>query len=139
MRRDESAPLVTALETWLREEGAKLSRSAEVRKPIDYMLSRWDRFVAFLEDGRICLSNNAAEGALRSFALGRKSWLFAGSDRGAERAAAMATLIQTAKPNDIDPQSWLADVLARIADHPASRLDQFLPWNWRKEPDKLAA
>ena len=94
---------------------------------------------AFLEDGRICLTNNAAERALRGFALGRKSWLFAGSDRGAERAAAMATLIQTAKLNDIDPQAWLADVLARIADHPASRLDQFLPWNWRKEPDKLAA
>ncbi len=139
MRGDESAPLVTALETWLREEGAKLSRSAEVRKPIDYMLSRWERFAAFLEDGRICLTNNAAERALRGFALGRKSWLFAGSDRGAERAAAMATLIQTAKLNDIDPQAWLADVLARIADHPAARLDDLLPWNWKPEHRPPAA
>ena len=82
------------------------------------MLKRWDRFAGFIEDGRICLSNNAAERALRGFALGRKSWLFAASERGADRAAAMATLIGTAKLNDIDPQAWLADVLARIADRP---------------------
>src|SRR5437868_14805675 len=69
--------------------------------------------------------------ALRGFALGRKSWLFAGSDRGADRAAVMATLIMTAKLNDIDPQAWLADVLARIAEHPIQRLDELLPWNWR--------
>ena len=141
VRKEESAPLVAKLEGWLREEGAKLSRSAKVREPIDYMLSRWNRFAAFLEDGRICLTNNAAERALRGFALGRKAWLFAGSDRGAERAAAMATLIQSAKLNDIDPQAWLADVLARIADHPAGRLDELLPWNWAaaKGARKLAA
>ncbi|APO72204.1 IS66 family insertion sequence transposase domain-containing protein (plasmid) [Rhizobium gallicum] len=78
----------------------------------------------------ICLSNNAAERALRGFALGRKAWLFAGSDRGADRAAFMATLIMTAKLNDIDPQAWLADVLARIADTPITKLEQLLPWNW---------
>ena len=78
---------------------------------------RWDRFARFLDDGRICLTNNAAERALRGFALGRKSWLFAGSERGADRAAVMATLIMTAKLNDVDPQAWLADVLARIAEH----------------------
>ena len=77
------------------------------------------------------LSNNAAERALRGIALGRKSWLFAGSDRGGMRAAAMYSLIVTAKMNDIDPQAWLADVLARIASHPASRLDELLPWNWK--------
>src|SRR5262249_50271184 len=82
-----------------------------------------------LDDGRICLSNNAAERALRGVALGRRSWLFAGSDRGGERAAAMYTLIATAKLNDIAPQAWLADVLARIADHPASRLTELLPWS----------
>ena len=82
-----------------------------------------------LDDGRICLSNNAAERALRGVALGRRSWLFAGSDRGGERAAAMYTLITTAKLNDIAPQAWLADVLARIADHPASRLAELLPWS----------
>ena len=98
---------------------------------MDYMLKRWAAFSRFLDDGRICLSNNAAERALRGIALGRKSWLFAGSDRGGRRAAAMYSLIVTAKMNDIDPQAWLADVLARVADHPASRLDELLPWNWR--------
>ncbi len=93
------------------------------------MLKRWNGFTSFLGDGRICLTNNAAERALRGFALGRKSWLFAGSDRGADRAAFMATLIMTAKLNDIDPQAWLADVLAKIADTPISRLEQLLPWN----------
>ncbi len=94
------------------------------------MLRRWDRFTPFIEDGRICLTNNAAERALRGFALGRKSWLFAGSERGAERAAAMATLIATAKLNDVDPQAWLADVLARIAGTPRSQLSELLPWTW---------
>jgi hypothetical protein len=93
------------------------------------MLSRWPAFTRFLEDGRTCLSNNAAERALRGLALGRKSWLFAGSQRGAERATLMYTLIQTAKLNDVDPQAWLADVLARIADLPQTRLSQLLPWN----------
>ena len=83
--------------------------------------------------------NNAAERALRGLALGRKSWLFAGSERGAERAALMYTLIHTAKLNDVDPQAWLADVLARIADHPVHRLDELLPWNWRPQPQAIAA
>jgi transposase len=88
------------------------------------------RFARFIEDGRVCLTNNAAERALRGFALGRKSWLFAGSGRGADRAAAMATLIMTAKLNDVDPLAWLADVLARLPDHPAKRIHELLPWNW---------
>ncbi len=95
------------------------------------MLKRWTAFTRFLDDGRICLSNNAAERALRGIALGRKSWLFAGSDRGGERAAAMYSLIVTAKLNDVDPQAWLADVLARISGHPARKLDELLPWNWQ--------
>lgn len=103
------------------------------------MLRRWPAFVRFLDDGRVCLTNNAAERAPRGFALGRKAWLFAGSDRGAERAAAIATLIATAKLNDVDPQAWLADVLARIAGHPVQRLDELLPWYWRSSaPDALA-
>jgi transposase len=132
IRQERSAPLVTELEAWLRKERAGLSRSASVVKQIDYMLKRWDRFAAFLDDGRICLTNNAAERALRGFALGRKSWLFAGSERGADRAAAMVTLIMTAKLNDIDPLAWLADVLARIADMPQSRLHELLPWEWQQ-------
>ena len=98
------------------------------------MLKRWTTFSRFLGDGRVCLTNNAAERALRGVALGRKSWLFAGSDRGGERAAAMYSLIVTAKLNDVDPRAWLADVLARIADHPASRLHELLPWNWQEPP-----
>lgn len=130
IRKEQSAPLLETLESWLREQRGRLSRSASVAEPIDYMLKRWDRFVRFIDDGRICLTNNAAERALRGFALGRKSWLFAGSDRGAERAAVMATLIMTAKLNDVDPQAWLADVLARIASLPLGRLHELLPWNW---------
>ena len=103
------------------------------------MLKRWAAFTRFLEDGRICLTNNAAERALRGIALGRKAWLFAGSDRGGERAALMYTLIQTARLNDIDPQAWLADVLARINDHSARELDQLLPWKWEQRPVSLAA
>jgi transposase len=129
-RQQDSRPLVDELHGWLRSERAKLSRSSPVTEPIDYMLKRWDGFTTFLNDGRICLTNNAAERALRGFALGRKSWLFAGSDRGADRAAFMATLIMTAKLSNIDPQAWLADVLARIADMPITQLADLLPWNW---------
>lgn len=136
-RRQDSQPLAEELHDWLQTERAKLSRSSPVTEPIDYMLKRWAGFTSFLDDGRICLTNNAAERALRGFSLGRKSWLFAGSDRGADRAAFMATLIMTAKLNDIDPQAWLADVLANIADTPIGRLEQLLPWNWT--PKTLSA
>jgi transposase len=139
VRQEQSAPLAAALETWLREERAGLSRSASVVKPIDYMLKRWNRFAAFLGDGRICLTNNSAERALRGFALGRKSWLFAGSERGADRAAAITTLIATAKLNDVDPLAWLADVLSRIADIPQTRLHELLPWEWKQLNLQIAA
>ncbi|MET0721582.1 MAG: IS66 family transposase [Tardiphaga sp.] len=139
VRQEQSVPLVTALEAWLREERARLSRSASVVEPIDYMLKRWDRFARFIDDGRICLTNNAAERALRGFALGRKSWLFAGSERGADRAAAMATLIMTAKFNDVDPLAWLADVLGRIAGIPQGRLHELLPWEWKRTASNPAA
>jgi transposase len=131
VRRNDVAPLVRELIDWMTHERAKLSRHNEVAKAMDYMLKRVDAFTRFLEDGRICLSNNAAERALRGIALGRKAWLFAGSDRGGERAAIMFTLIQTAKLNDVDPQAWFADVLARIADHKITDLAALLPWNWR--------
>ena len=130
-RQEHSAPLVADLEAWLRDNRSKLSKSSPVAEPIDYMLKAWPAFTAFLDDGRICLSNNAAERALRGIALGRKSWLFAGSDRGGQRTAFMLSLIATAKLNDIDPQAWLADVLGRIADIPQSQLADLLPWNWR--------
>jgi len=137
-RRAAIAPLVSDLESWLRRERGKLSRHAEVAKAMDYLLKRWPAFTRFLDDGRICISNNAAERALRGIALGRKCWLFCGSDRGGERAAVMYSLIGTAKLNGVDPQAWLADVLARIADHPARHLADLLPWNWQP-PHPLSA
>ncbi|MBI1776664.1 MAG: IS66 family transposase [Proteobacteria bacterium] len=132
VRRRDVAPLVESLIDWMKRERTRLSRHNEVAKAMDYILRRIDVFTRFLEGGRICLSNNAAERALRGIALGRKSWLFAGSDRGGERAAVMLTLIHTAKLNDVDPQAWLADVLARIADHKITELAALLPWNWRR-------
>jgi transposase len=138
VRRERAAPLVAALEAWMREERRKLSRHSELAGAMDYMLRRWASFARFLEDGRVCLTNNAAERALRGLALGRKAWLFAGSDRGGERAALLYGLIGTAKLNGIDPQAWLADVLARIAGHPASRLDELLPWNWAQRLARAA-
>jgi transposase len=139
VRREEAAPLAADLELWMRSERKRLSRHADVAQAMDYMLKRWDRFTRFLDDGRICLTNNAAERALRGIALGRKAWLFCGSDRGGERTAFMYTLITTAKLNDIDPQAWLADVLARIADLPTSRLPELLPWAWRPAASSIAA
>ena len=132
VRQEKSNPLLNDMEGWLRAERHGLSRSSPVAGPIDYILSRWTDFARYADDGRICMTNNAAERALRGVACGRKSWLFAGSDRGADRAAIMLTLIMTARLNDVDPKAWLADVLARIADLPASRLPELLPWEWKR-------
>ena len=131
-RQRRSAPLVEDLQRWLRSERALLSKHAKVAKAIDYLLSpdHWPGFTRFLEDGRVCLTNNAAERALRGVALGRKSWLFAGSERGGHRAAFMYSLIGSAKMNGIDPQAWLADAIAKISDMPVSRLPELLPWVW---------
>jgi transposase len=139
VRRREIAPLVYDLFDWMGRERAKLSRHNEVAKAMDYILKRNDAFTRFLDDGRICLSNNAAERALRGIALGRKAWLFAGSDRGGQRAAVMFTLIHTAKLNNVDPQAWLRNVLSRIADHKNSDLAALLPWNWRQPAPHSAA
>ena len=139
VRQELSAPLMAELHTWLTDQRVKLSRNHDLTKACLYMLRRWEAFTRFLDDGRVCLSNNAAERALRCVPLGRKAWLFCGSDRGGQRAAILYTLIQTARLNDVDPQAWLADVLARIADHPATRLDELLPWNWLPSTSAIAA
>jgi transposase len=139
VRQELSAPLMATLHEWLKEQLAKLSPNHDLAKAINYMLRRWDAFTRFLDDGRVCLTNNAAERALRCVPLGRKAWLFCGSDRGGQRAAVIYTLIQTCRLNDVDPQAWLADVLARIADHPLSQLDELLPWNWKPRPFAIAA
>ena len=101
----------------MREQRARLSKNSDTTKAINYSLNRWDAFTRFLDDGRLCVSSNAAERELRAVALGRKNWTFAGSDDGGRRAAAIYTLIATAKLNGVDPQAWLADVLARLPDH----------------------
>ena len=130
IRQEQSVPLLADLEGWMRTERARLSRHSDTAKAMNYMLTRWDAFARFTTDGRVCLSNNAAERSLRGIALGRRSWTFAGSQRGADRCAFMLTMIATAKLNDVDPQAWLADVLARIAGIPQNRLHELLPWEW---------
>ena len=139
VRQARSEPLVAELEAWMIATRDKLSRGHDLAKAMGYMLRRWPSFTRFLDDGRICLTNNAAERALRGVALGRKAWLFCGSDRGGQRAAVLYSLITTARLNDVDPQAWLADVLARIAAHPAQRLDELLPWNWKRIGHAVAA
>jgi transposase len=139
VRQERSRPRVEALGTWLREQHAKLSPHSQVAKAIAYSFNAWDALVRFLDDGRLCLTNNAAERALRCIAVGRHNWTFAGSDAGGRRAAAIYTLIETAKLNDVDPQAWLADVLARLQDHPAKRIAELLPWNWKLQPQLRAA
>ena len=139
VRRALSRPLVDDLHVYMREQAARLSRGHDLVKAFNYILKRWASFTLFLQDGRVCLSNNAAERGLRGIALGRKSWLFCGSDRGGQRAAAMYSLIVTCKMNGVDPQAWLADVLSRIATYPAHRLDELLPWNWTREASPVSA
>jgi transposase len=138
VRQEQSKPLVAALERYMREQFERLSPKNDVAKAIGYMLTRWPSFTRFLEDGRVCLSNNAAERALRCVALGRRNWTFAGSDAGGRRAAAIYSLIATCKLNDVDPSAWLADVLAKLPDHPAHRVSELLPWAWKARQEAAA-
>jgi transposase len=136
VRNNRCRPLMVQLDDWLREQRAGLSAHSETAKAINYILNRWTALTRFLDDGRLCISNNAAERALRGIAVGRHNWTFAGSDEGGRRAAAIYTLVETAKLNNVDGQTWLADVLARLPDHSARRIAELLPWNW--QPTKLA-
>jgi transposase len=129
VRQERAKPLVDALEQWLREQYGKLSRKSATAKAIQYALGLWPALVRYCGDGRIEIDNNAAERALRAVAIGRKNYLFAGSDTGGERAAAIYTLIGSAKLNGLDPAGYLRFVLERIADHPVQRIAELLPWN----------
>jgi transposase len=139
VRIERSRPLVIELEGWLREQRSMVSKNSETGKAIDYSLKRWTKLTRFLDDGRLCMTNNAAERELRAVAVGRRNWTFAGSDEGGKRAAAIYTLVASAKLNNVDPQAWLADVLARMPDYPAKRIGDLLPWNWRAERRAAAA
>ena len=139
VRQARSKPLIESFETWLRAERKKLSSKGPLAKAIDYQFNHWAAFTRFLDDGRVCLSNNAAERAIRGIAVGRRNWTFCGSDTGGHRAAVMFTLVETAKLCDVDPKAWLADVLARVADHPAQRIAELLPWNWKAAREQEAA
>ncbi len=129
VRNARARPLLESMRTWLETSLSKLSRKSDTTAAIHYALARWDAFVRYCDDGRIEIDNSAAERALRAIALGRKNYLFAGSDRGGDRAATFYTLIGTAKLNGIDPEAYLRYLLTHIADHPVNRLDQLLPWN----------
>jgi hypothetical protein len=130
VRNLRSRPLLDSLKQWLKETLGKLSRKSDTAVAVRYALGRWDALVRYCDDGRLEIDNNAAERALRAVALGRKNYLFAGSDAGGERAAAIYSLVGTAKLNGLDPESYLRDVLSRIADHPVNRIEELLPWNF---------
>ena len=132
-RQKRSKPIAEALRVWADTTLPKLSRKSELAKAFRYMRSRWKALLRCLDDGRLALDNNPAERALRCVAIGRKNYLFAGSDAGGRRAAALYSLIETAKLSGLDPQKYLADVLTRIADHPARQIADLLPWHWKPE------
>jgi transposase len=138
-RAEQSAPLMTNLKTWIEVTRPKLSGKTELAQAIRYAQSRWEALSRFLGDGRIEIDNNAAERAVRGIALGRKNWLFAGSDAGGKTAAAIFSLIETAKLNRIDPELYLRSVLTRIADHPINRIAELLPWRWEGKNDAKRA
>jgi len=141
-RQERSQPLVTALRVALDDALRKLAPKSPMTKAIRYGTKRWDAFTRFLDDGRLEIDNNTAERAIRPIAIGRKNWLFAGSEAGGERAAAICSVIETAKMNGLEPQAYIADIIAKIAgDWPASRWDELMPWNWTADqaPVSMAA
>jgi len=129
VRQTRSVPLIVGLNEWMQRTLSKVSRKSDIAGAIRYALGRWPALLRYCNDGLLEIDNNAAERALRAVAIGRKNYLFAGSDSGGERAAAMYSLIGSAKLNGLDPEAYLRAVLTCIADHPINRVDELLPWN----------
>ena len=130
-REDHAMPLIADLKPWLEATLQKISGKSELAKAMRYGLSRWPARCSYLNDGRIEIDNNAAERSIRGIALGRKNYLFAGSDAGGQRAAAIYSLTLTCKLNNIDPEAYFRDILGRIADHKINRISELLPWKWK--------
>jgi transposase len=130
-RQEQSAPLIADLKLWLESTLSKISGKSELAKAMRYGLSRWPALCRYTNDGRIEIDNNAAERSIRGIALGRKNYLFAGSDAGGNRAAAIYSLIETCKLNAIDPEAYFCDILTRIADYKINRIAELLPWVWK--------
>jgi transposase len=131
IRIAKSKPLMTAFHAWLEQQLVRIPKGGDLAVAIRYALTRFTALSRYLDDGTLEIDNNIAERAIRGLAVGRKNWLFAGSDTGGQRAAAIYSLIETAKLNAINPEAWLADILPRIDDHPNKRLAELLPWNWK--------
>jgi transposase len=129
VRIERSVPLLTQIKLRLEETLGKISQKCTLAKAIRYSLSRWDALVLYTTDGRLGICNNATERIIRPLALGRRNWTFEGSDSGGDRAATIYTIIETAKLNNIDPEAYIPTLITRIADHPAKRTDELLPWN----------
>ncbi len=137
VRDAKSRPLAENFKTWLEAQLKKLLEKTDLTKAIRYGLSRWNAFTLFLDDPAVAIDNNAAERAMRPLCIGRKNWMFAGSERGAENATTIMTIIEMAKANDLNPQAYIADLLNRLPDHKINRLDELAPWNW-KPPEQNA-
>jgi transposase len=139
-RQGHAVHILSELRTWLEEQRRRLSSKTSLAKAIQYALTRWDALARYTGDGRLAIDNNPAERSLRGIAVTRKNFLFLGSQAGGERAATLYTVLETAKLNGLDPEAYLAEIIDRMAKgHPINRLAEFLPWNWKAEPARLAA
>jgi transposase len=139
VRQEETRPKVCAFKAWAEAQLTRIPGKSDLAKAFRYALNRWEGFALFLDDGRVAIDNNAAERAIKPVVIGRKNFLFAGSDAGGETLASAMTIIETAKFNGLDPQAYLADIFARIHDHKINRIDELLPWNWKPFANQAAA